>query len=199
MKKKVEKNKFRFLAISNRLAYTLITICLILLLGIGVYAYGGATPPIMGHSAGEFTWPTCGANEVLASMNGVVSCVTPLDKRLTIASNRKLCYDAPASCAATTSEPCGWSYRIEGVRCSEQYDASYATTCYYWCNENRPLNSCNGDTTGCSGGTTSPGVVTADGGCDVLYQDGTGDDIICSCYSNNYQQEHVVPAGERCI
>ncbi len=50
MGKKKRSKKFN---ISNRLAYTLIIVLSIVLLGIGVYAYGTNNPSVMGHTAGE--------------------------------------------------------------------------------------------------------------------------------------------------
>lgn len=55
MKKRVKgnKNKFNFLNISNKLAFTLIALSIIILFGIGVYAYGTTNPPVFGHTAEE--------------------------------------------------------------------------------------------------------------------------------------------------
>ena len=39
--------------LSNRILYSLITIGILILLGIGVFAYGTSNPPVFGHSAGE--------------------------------------------------------------------------------------------------------------------------------------------------
>lgn len=52
--------------LSNKLHYSLITIAAILLIGVGVYAYGGTTPSTMGHSIGEIAPPSgCSAGQVL--------------------------------------------------------------------------------------------------------------------------------------
>ena len=47
----VKKNKSK--GISNRLLYTLITIGILAIIGVGVYAYGTSNPSNFGHSAGE--------------------------------------------------------------------------------------------------------------------------------------------------
>ncbi len=39
--------------LSNRLLYTILAIGVLLIAGIGVYAYGTSDPPTFGHSAGE--------------------------------------------------------------------------------------------------------------------------------------------------
>jgi hypothetical protein len=49
----VVKKRLKKFSISNKLAYTLMVILSLALLGIGVYAYGGNNPPVMGHTAGE--------------------------------------------------------------------------------------------------------------------------------------------------
>lgn len=190
MKKRKEK-----LNISNRLAYFLIGVSVIILLGIGVYAYDGGTPSVMGHTANELTWPSCAANQVLSSGGGAIGCKDSVDSRFTITPSG-LCYDAPASCGATTSETCYWYYEITGYHCSEFVD--YSNICAPGCEANRPPQSCVGDTTYCSGGTTSV-YTKAVGNCYVLYQDQTGDSIDCFCYGNNYQLEHVNSAGQRCV
>jgi hypothetical protein len=40
---------------SNRVWYTFIAIGVLLLIGVGVYAYGGTQPTLVGHSAGELS------------------------------------------------------------------------------------------------------------------------------------------------
>ncbi|MBU2562347.1 MAG: hypothetical protein KKF68_01675 [Nanoarchaeota archaeon] len=43
------------ISLSNKTFYTLIAVGVILLLGIGVYAYGTTNPAVFGHSSGEIT------------------------------------------------------------------------------------------------------------------------------------------------
>lgn len=77
------KKKFN---ISNKLAYTLIAISLIILLGIGVYAYGGTSPAVMGHSMGELM-PSC---------SGILTGTAN-------SANSWACIPAPPVCAASQS------------------------------------------------------------------------------------------------
>jgi len=57
MDKKIEVN------VSNKLFYTVITILAVLLIGVGVYAYGTNNPPVMGHTISEIDPPQyCGAS-----------------------------------------------------------------------------------------------------------------------------------------
>lgn len=51
---------------SNKFAYTIIVLVLLILVAIGINAYGGNTPSVMGHSANELAPPTgCNANQFL--------------------------------------------------------------------------------------------------------------------------------------
>jgi hypothetical protein len=45
--------------VSNKLFYSVITLIAIILVGVGVYAYGGTAPATMGHTLGELI-PSCG-------------------------------------------------------------------------------------------------------------------------------------------
>ncbi|MEK6833007.1 MAG: hypothetical protein AABY32_03075 [Nanoarchaeota archaeon] len=75
----VSKKRLKKFNISNKLAYTLIVILSIVLLGIGVYAYNYApsNPTIMGHTTNEITWPTCSSGQYLTISGGNVVCATP--------------------------------------------------------------------------------------------------------------------------
>jgi hypothetical protein len=72
-----KKKREVFKNISNKLAYTLIAICVIILLGIGVYAYGTSNPANFGHTTGEITWPSCASGAYLTVSGGAVVCTTP--------------------------------------------------------------------------------------------------------------------------
>ncbi len=187
--------------VSYRLLYTIIMILLFMIAGVSVYAYNSnpADPPVMGHSYGEISPPTGCASGQTVMWNGAswtCSFNPPgADSRFTI-DQKGLCYTAPASCASPITQPCSWFYTIEGYYCNEAFN--YDNECESWCDSNRPADACVGDTTSCSGGTTST-FSWASGSCNVLYQDGSGDSINCACYGNNYQLEQVVPAGERCF
>ncbi len=88
MKKMVKRNKhkFNFLNISNKLAYTLIVVLTIILVALGVYAYGGSAPATMGHSAGELD--LSGGVNGNALFNGDVGIgVSPSPYKLNVAGN----------------------------------------------------------------------------------------------------------------
>ena len=73
MKKRLSK-KFSF---SNRLSYTIIAIIALALISVGVYAYGGTTPSVMGHSIGEVAPPSsCSSGQVLSWTGSAWSCTT---------------------------------------------------------------------------------------------------------------------------
>ena len=43
----------------NKILYTLLVLCVFIIMGMGVFivnAYGGSSPSVMGHSAGEIDW-----------------------------------------------------------------------------------------------------------------------------------------------
>jgi hypothetical protein len=66
-----------FSNISNKLAYTLIVILSLILLAIGVIAYGGTAPATVGHTTGEIAWPTCSSGQYLTVSGGAVVCTAP--------------------------------------------------------------------------------------------------------------------------
>lgn len=73
-----KKKREMFKSISNKLAYTIITLCIVILLAIGVYAYGTSNPSVFGHSIGELAPPTtCTANQVLTWTGSAWACTTP--------------------------------------------------------------------------------------------------------------------------
>ncbi len=75
MSKKKRSKKFN---ISNRLAYTLIIVLSIVLLGIGVYAYNLPPPTNVGHTLNEIAQPSgCLANQVLTWTGSAWTCTTP--------------------------------------------------------------------------------------------------------------------------
>jgi hypothetical protein len=62
---------------SNRAWYTFITIGILLLIGVGVYAYGGTQPSVVGHTFGEIQPPTgCTSNQVLQWSGSAWRCAT---------------------------------------------------------------------------------------------------------------------------
>jgi hypothetical protein len=73
-----KKKREMFRNISNKFAYTIIALCIVILLAIGVYAYGTNNPSVFGHSIGELAPPTsCAANQVLTWTGSAWSCTTP--------------------------------------------------------------------------------------------------------------------------
>lgn len=73
-----KKEREMFKSISNKFAYTIIALCIVILLAIGVYAYGTNNPSVFGHSIGELAPPTsCTANQVLTWTGSAWSCTTP--------------------------------------------------------------------------------------------------------------------------
>jgi hypothetical protein len=72
-----KKKREVFKNISNKFAYTIITLCIMILLAIGVYAYGTSSPSVFGHSIGEVAPPTsCTANQVLTWTGSAWACTT---------------------------------------------------------------------------------------------------------------------------
>jgi hypothetical protein len=73
-----KKKREVFKNISNKFAYTIITLCIVILLAIGVYAYGTSSPSVFGHSIGELAPPTsCTANQILTWTGSAWTCTTP--------------------------------------------------------------------------------------------------------------------------
>lgn len=93
MSKKKRSKKFN---ISNRLAYTLIIILSIVLLGMGVYAYNMPPPTNVGHTINEIAQPSgCLANQVLTWTGSAWTCTTPA------AGTKIPVYQCPMSIVAT--------------------------------------------------------------------------------------------------
>ena len=71
MVKKIQIN------LSDRTSYTLIALVSIILLGVGVYAYGTSSPSTFGHSLGEIAPPTgCNSGQVLSWSGTAWVCTT---------------------------------------------------------------------------------------------------------------------------
>jgi len=192
MKKKKRGRNFN---ISNRLAYTLIAFAFI----IGLTAVIYAVVPNPGHSLSQLEMPSCTSSGQALTWNGAAwICGTPsgTDSRFTVNSSG-LCYNSPAMCGPLISTSCYWFFQIY-QHCNE-YN-SYNTLCLDWCDSHRQSSDCNGDiSSACSGGTTTTHATSAYGSCDVMYQDGTGDTILCACYGSNYELENLIPEGIRCL
>lgn len=193
----VKKKGLKRFDISNRLAYTLMVILSIALLGIGVYA----AAPNPGHSANQIgDWPACGSGQVLGVVSGALTCVTPsaTDSRFSITTNG-LCYNAPATCGPLISAACTLPIRettfttIDACLLTDQSDLIMDCT-------DNCLNlgvACNGDiSTTCSGGTTAGYTMDS-------VKCGPGSSTHTAyCYCSPvsiYSKENYVPAGQRCI
>jgi hypothetical protein len=73
----VGKKRSNGFNISNKLAYTFIAIFSFVLIGVGVYAYGGSAPSTMGHSMGEIAFPACSTGQYLKWDGGAWVCGVP--------------------------------------------------------------------------------------------------------------------------
>jgi hypothetical protein len=120
----VGKKRTKKFNISNKLAYTLIVIALIIGLGIGVLAYGTSSPSTMGHSLGEISMPACSNGQVLGMVSGAWACVTPSAGST---DNCRFC-----------NQGCGGEYTAErgfwvvGTTSNTIYSGRYDGTCTTW-------------------------------------------------------------------
>jgi hypothetical protein len=185
---------------SNKLAYTLIVLALVVGLGVGVTAYrpdDTGTPSIFGHSIGELAPPVsgCSSGQVLtrSGTTWICSTASATDTRFSITSSG-LCYTAPATCAPLTTESCNVynSFSEDYGSSCDYVDASTLNNfCFGFCFDYG--SACEGGNTPCTGGG-SVGWSSASGVC------GVGGVVQCTCYaSGTYQLEHYTPAGTRCI
>ena len=90
------KKRLKKFNISNKLAYTLIVIALVIGLGIGVVAYNLPPPTFVGHTTNEITWPACASGAYLTVSGGAVACTTP-SGGLTQGLNVFQCPTSPAA------------------------------------------------------------------------------------------------------
>lgn len=180
--------------ISNRLAYVLMGVSIIILLAIGVYAYNTnpANPQKVGHSVGEITWPTCTGDQVLASRGGTIGCATLIDTRFRVTTSG-ICYDVPELCSTSQFTCSDYQYVMVdiGSNCESITESNLDTICSANC-YNQLGYACNGDVSSCSGGTYVS--YSGDGYCEG------GNWVSCTCSaSSTYTLEQYLPAGERCI
>ena len=194
MKKEKRLKKFN---ISNKLAYALMVILSIALLGIGVYANSVGTKPNPGHLLSELSPNSpCSSGQVLTWNGNNIVCSTPTatDSRFRITS-KGLCYDAPGTCSLVVKS-CGnvksltYSYSGCGSSSSSEMDNFCDLRC-----SGQGL-ACRGDTTSsCSGGTNVGYTGTAtscSSQINTIY-------CFCSPTPSSYKEESYTPAGERCI
>ncbi|HPD81572.1 MAG TPA: hypothetical protein PK357_00550 [Candidatus Pacearchaeota archaeon] len=189
-----KKKREMFKNISNKFAYTIITLCMVVLLAIGVYALGTNNPSVFGHSAGELAPPTsCSANQVLTWTGSAWACTSPgaTDSRFWI-NGSGLCYNAPATCKFET-EYCNQAFYGSvnyGAVCSSLPSNTLSTICGSVC----AGIACRGEfSSSCAGGNDVS--YTAAGSC------GSGSTYVeCSCTAaTNYVKETYILAGPRCI
>lgn len=81
--------------ISNRVLYTLIAIGILAIVGIGVYAFGGTQPSVVGHSAGEL------------DLSGGVNGNAVFNKNVSILGQIKITGGSPGVNKVLTSDTTG--------------------------------------------------------------------------------------------
>jgi hypothetical protein len=190
----IKKNNLKKFDISNKLAYILIAIFSFILIGVGVYAYGGSVPSTVGHSLGEIALPSCSVGQVLDWTGSDWSCLTlsSTDMRLSIEAGG-VCYTTPVSTCAVTTQSCSNFFQIQDeywYNCASNGATARTAECLARCRASGP--ACNGDTTSCPGGTTAQYNT-------VTYQTCGGVHLlICTCTTtNSYSQEGYLPAGTK--
>ena len=78
--------------LTNKWFYTFVAIGVFILLGVGVYAFGGNTPNIMGHSINEIASPSgCEAGQVLTWAGSSWGCVDMASGDGTIIQSKLQC------------------------------------------------------------------------------------------------------------
>jgi hypothetical protein len=184
---------------SDKLAYTLMVIFSFILIGVGVYAYGGTAPATMGHSIGEIAAPAgCASGQVLTYSGSAWTCAaaSATDSRF-IVNGTGLCYTAPATCTLSTNTCSVSPVSVETVSqgtCQSMTAAARLSTCTVACYAQFGI-ACDGTTVSqCSGGTAiSYRAISA-----LCIADPNL--ISCTCGSGEtYLQEVYHAAGIRCI
>jgi len=127
----VNKKRLNKFNISNKLAYTLIALSCIILLGMGVYAITPGVAPDPGHLLSSIAPPeNCGPNEILTWTGTAWDCVTPVTP-----SNNLQC---PSRTAIVDEYSSGWDERAQYKNCTANSDfvtlndvrICDASTCY---------------------------------------------------------------------
>jgi len=125
MNKKIEVN------ISNKLLYSFLALVIVIILGIGVYAYGGTAPATMGHTMGELM-PSCnGWLRGTSNDPNSWSC-TPSPPSCT-GTNQALHWSGSAwSCVTidTGTDSCSWTGWYPVCRCFGTEDAPCSYNVY---------------------------------------------------------------------
>ncbi len=126
MKKKKGLKRFNLFNISNKFGYTLIVILTIVLLGIGVYAYGGTSPSTVGHTTGEIM-PSC--TGLIRGTSGSANSWSCIPSPPTCSSGQALTYDGSAwACITPTSTQGTAIYKCPADSTSTNYCANVQLT-----------------------------------------------------------------------
>lgn len=198
----VKKKGLKKFNISNKLAYTLMIILSIALLGIGVVAYNLPPPTNVGHTLNELQVPSgCVAGQVMKLSGGVWACGVDdeTDSRFTITTSG-LCYNAPATCSTeilSCSEADETSIPLSSSEdCFSIPSSTRASRCIAACQSDLGMYPCDGRSSNqasCVGTTVTWGSTTG-GICEV------SDEITCHCRaSGTYTDATYTAAGQRCI
>ena len=191
----MKKRKKNF-EISNKLAYTLIAILSIILIGVGVYAWNYPGPPsTMGHSAGELAPPaSCASGQTLTYNGATWICAKPsgTDTRFTINSNG-ICYTAPDTCKYESLYCGSFGYVLvelaEG-QCDFLSQSTLNSLCGGECNEQYGF-ACDGRNSFCGGSVVN---YQGNGFCEG------GSTVYCQCEGSGiYTQATFIPSGTRCV
>src|SRR3989304_2329067 len=97
--------------LSNKIAYTLMVILIIAIVGVGVYAFGTSTPSTFGHSLGEIE--KCTGNKILKmnSEGTAWTCgddaglISESDPKVGTLTNNKWCKTDGSKVVCTTNAP----------------------------------------------------------------------------------------------
>ncbi len=200
MVKKKRENKFN---ISNRLAYTLMIILSIALLGIGVYANTAGVKPNPGHFLSELSPDKVCSTGQAAIWNGThFACATIVDSRFTVAPDGLLCFDAPAHCSLEikhcSAKTGSFDVDVKPSVCSDWDEEYLKDFCRSRCADIYGSIACNGHISLCGSGSGGTAVAWSLDGTTAFCKHPSS--VRCNCGSNElYSQEVYHSAGQRCI
>lgn len=130
MNKKIEVN------IPNRIFYSVISLIVVILVLTGVYAFGGSSPSVVGHSIGELQPPYQCTSYLKYDSSSGWTCSNPPSSTPTITctgANKGLQWNGAAwSCATYTSggdseDSCAWVGWNDP--CGDDVEYAFGTTC----------------------------------------------------------------------
>ena len=175
--------------LSNRLSYTILGVVIMILLGVGVYAYGTSDPSTFGHDAGEL--------EGVCKSDGVGCPEIPFygaDTRFTINAEDKLCFDTASTGSCELQNTACNSHKfitfaVSDTVCGNSFQQDLA--CDIQC---ASTIVCDGDVTPFSCGATSVVMGTS------ARADGCVDNVLsCDCSSGGASDQREVGLNQRCI